>query len=122
MTDQEPKITDVFSSISADCQALLIAATHISTSTGCTKDALLAGTEFSEEQLDNTTRELIQRGLIKRGQLEKKQIPGDINSTPHFIENPNGDRFALSREVKTAILTQILHLNQKQIGSNNPNF
>jgi len=119
MADGEPKFSDVFASISTDCQELMKEATHYSTKTGVEREAFLENVfkyqGMTQEQFDKATRELLQRGLLRRGQLQHDDGSGEA----HFVENPDGDRFALSRDVKTAIFTKILHLN---INLDNPDF
>jgi hypothetical protein len=70
---------------------------------------------MTQEQFEKATGELLQRGLLRRGQLQHDDGSGEAQ----FVENPDGERFALSRDVKAAIFTEIFHLNLPQ---DSPNF
>jgi hypothetical protein len=108
MADAEPPFTDVFASLSPDGKQLIREATYYPTNTGGKREALLANLAFSEEQFNKATKELIERGLLKRGQPEQEQNSREHRL--HFVENPDGDNLALPKDVKEAFLTKVLGL------------
>ena len=125
MEGAEPFIK-IFETLSPNGQNLLNIASHYSTKTGEWGKAFLTDASkyqgMTPEQFDTSSTELIERGLLKRGRLEELH-PGELQ----FVENPDGDRFALPREVKIAYLKKIglklddLHLAGSKLDLNNPN-
>jgi hypothetical protein len=98
---------------------LLHIATHYSTRTGITKgdflNDVLTAKPIKPEQFDDVIDELIDRGLLKRGLLEKDPHSDDVR----FIESPEGNQFRVPQDVKTAFLTKVLKL---RVDPSHPDF
>ncbi|MEK7154510.1 MAG: hypothetical protein AAB697_00105 [Patescibacteria group bacterium] len=103
MVEEDKDISEIFESLSPQGQQLLISMAHPSTVSGAPLQVVLVTSGLENQDFDKALAELTKRNLIRKGRLEKSQGRNTL------VENPNGDRLALSKEVKKGVLTQILH-------------
>jgi hypothetical protein len=109
MEAQNQEFTEIFATLSNVAQKLLVNSTSFSPDFGEKKGKFLAVSALTDEQFEKASQELIERGLMRRGNLANEPLKAN-RPISRFLDDPNGTNFAVPEDVREAILTKIFHI------------